>query len=103
MPQSREAKLNNKSKAFKSAAEALLQLGIPERLPALREADVFVRRLILGGSHSVVTYPPLNALQSLQKVGGFQSIICYGSHANLYVHIAFCETQCTFCHYAVKP
>lgn len=93
--------MRSKAAAFKNATEALLQLGIPDNLPVLRESDVFVRRFILGGSHSVVTYPPLN---SLQRLGPRDSIdpIYYGEKANLYVHVAFCETMCTFCHYVIR-
>lgn len=93
--------MRDETAAFSNAAEALSQLGVPGVLPKLREADVFVRRLILGGSHSVVTYPPLHALQKLDSSDSIHPIY-YGEETSLYVHIAFCETMCTFCHYAVK-
>jgi oxygen-independent coproporphyrinogen-3 oxidase len=93
--------MRDKAAAFSNATEALLQLDVPNVLPKLREADVFVRRFILGGSHSVVTYPPLNALQELGPRDTIHPIY-YGDEASLYVHISFCETMCTFCHYDVK-
>ena len=49
----------------------------------------------------MVTYPPLNALQKLEPRDTIHPIY-FGDEASLYVHIAFCETMCTFCHYAVK-
>lgn len=93
--------MRDKTAAFTNATEVLSQLGVPNILPKLREADVFVRRFILGGSHSVVTYPPLNALQQLGPRDTTHPIH-YGDESSLYVHIAFCETMCTFCHYDVK-
>ncbi|MES2749433.1 MAG: radical SAM protein [Patescibacteria group bacterium] len=93
--------MRDKTAAISKATDALLQLGIPDVLPKLREAEVFVKRFILGGSHSVVTYPPLNALQKV-KTGDAINDFSYHGESSLYVHIAFCETLCTFCHYAVK-
>ncbi|CAN5733012.1 radical SAM family heme chaperone HemW [soil metagenome] len=98
----KEGIMRNQNEAFANAATVLSQLGIPKMLPVLRtEAGVFMRRTILGGSHSVVTYPPLNALQ---QFGPHDHIypIHYGGKTNLYIHIAFCETSCTFCHYVIK-
>jgi len=92
--------MREKSAAISKATEALLQLGIPDALPKLHEAEVFIKRFIIGGSHSVVTYPPINALQ---KVATNDTIgnISYCGQTSLYIHIAFCETICTFCNYSV--
>jgi len=60
---------------------------------------VSIKRLILWWSHSVVTYPPL---QSLQEWDVNIDKINYWDSTNLYIHIAFCETECSFCHYAVR-
>ena len=52
----------------------------------------------LGGSHTLVTYPPLDALNPLSA----QSVLpnLRRVHAvNLYVHIPFCEMSCAFCPY----
>ncbi|MDP3992700.1 MAG: radical SAM protein [bacterium] len=86
--------------AFSQANQALSQLGIPGILPKLHSAGVFIKHFILGGSHSVVTYPPLDSLR-LVRPDELAKSIRYGKRANLYVHIPFCETQCTFCHYIV--
>ncbi len=52
----------------------------------------------LGGSHTVVTYPPLDALTAL-KSDREPFELTRASNANLYFHIAFCEFVCQFCHY----
>lgn len=55
----------------------------------------------LGGSHTVVTYPPLDALSPVAAEDVIAEI--QPSPAlNLYAHIAFCEHICPFCHYATK-
>ncbi len=58
-------------------------------------------KLDMGGSHTTVTYPPLFALQpgSSQDVWAKNQL---GDSVNLYVHVAFCETLCTFCPYDVE-
>jgi coproporphyrinogen III oxidase-like Fe-S oxidoreductase len=58
-------------------------------------------RFDMGGSHTTVTYPPLFALRpssgsEVWPNGQLRSAI------DLYVHIAFCETHCTFCPYDVE-
>jgi oxygen-independent coproporphyrinogen-3 oxidase len=63
-------------------------------------ADGLVDRthLSLGGSHTVVTYPPLDALEQvdadlvLSKITPVRDL-------SVYLHIAFCEFICPFCHY----
>lgn len=75
------------------------KLWFPDILGKLHANNVSIKRLILGGSHSVVTYPPLWALLPWAPS---VDAINYGSSTNLYIHIAFCETECSFCHYAVK-
>jgi coproporphyrinogen III oxidase-like Fe-S oxidoreductase len=51
----------------------------------------------LGGSHTVVTYPPLDVLESL--VGPEPFSITPVNNVHLYFHVAFCEFICMFCHY----
>jgi oxygen-independent coproporphyrinogen-3 oxidase len=52
----------------------------------------------IGGSHTLVTYPPLDALRplspepALSNFSGIRSV-------NLYVHVPFCEMSCAFCPY----
>jgi oxygen-independent coproporphyrinogen-3 oxidase len=55
-------------------------------------------RTDLGGSHTVVTYPPLDALDTIDPVEIIEAVRPVPS-INLYVHIAFCEVLCPFCHY----
>jgi oxygen-independent coproporphyrinogen III oxidase len=55
-------------------------------------------RFGLGGSHTVVTYPPLDALSVLD--GDPVAIEAPDAPLHLYFHIAFCEFICPFCHYA---
>ncbi len=86
--------------AVQRAEESLRVLGLPDRLPTLHKAGVHIKRHILGGSHSVVTYPPLDALQPV-NAAKLMPTVSYGRSANLYIHIAYCETHCTFCHYSV--
>lgn len=52
----------------------------------------------LGGSHTVVTYPPLDSLTEISfkdVIGSYSQV----KDVNLYIHIAFCEFICPFCHY----
>jgi len=49
----------------------------------------------------VAVYPPIDSLMPLDPACVLNSIDC-GKEASLYVHVAFCETRCTFCHYAVR-
>lgn len=48
----------------------------------------------LGGSHTVVTYPPLDVLSQ-----GAVTVRTPEAGYHLYIHIAFCEFACGFCHY----
>lgn len=93
--------MRDKAAALKRAADALSQLGIPGILPGLRDNGVRIGRTTLGGSHSVVTYPPLDALSAVDPEGPGIAVR-FGPSVNLYVHIAFCETMCSFCHYDVS-
>jgi oxygen-independent coproporphyrinogen-3 oxidase len=52
----------------------------------------------LGGSHTVVTYPPLDVLEPVQATTVASRVAAVG-RLNLYCHIAFCEFLCPFCHY----
>src|SRR4051812_1156507 len=52
----------------------------------------------LGGSHTFVTYPPLDALQPLPSspiLDRFSDV----RNFSLYVHLPFCEMACPFCPY----
>jgi len=86
--------------ALEEAAASLRRLGIPAELPALHAAGISISHAVLGGSHSVAIYPPIDSLTPLDYAA-VGSAIEWGSETSLYVHIAFCETRCTFCHYAV--
>ncbi|MES2225485.1 MAG: radical SAM protein [Patescibacteria group bacterium] len=92
--------MSDKSIAFARANKALVRLGIPGILPKLRGAGLQISRLTLGGSHSVVTYPPLKALRTVTSIEGI-NVPKYGRTTNLYVHIVPCESKCPFCHYDV--
>jgi len=92
--------MKSKTAAFAEAYSSLHRLGIPDILPTLHAAGVSISRTVLGGSHSVAVYPPIDSLTPLNPLGIVNTVNC-GSEASLYVHIAFCETRCTFCHYAV--
>lgn len=87
--------------AFDEAYASLRRLGIPGILPELHAAGIGIRHTVLGGSHSVAVYPPIDSLIPLNPRAIVDSVDC-GSEASLYIHIAFCETRCTFCHYAVR-
>jgi coproporphyrinogen III oxidase-like Fe-S oxidoreductase len=93
--------MKSKTAAFKIANSSLRQLGIPEILPTLHAAGLRISRTVLGGSHSVAIYPPIDSLTPLNPLSVIDTIDC-GNDVSLYVHIAFCETRCTFCHYAVR-
>ncbi len=52
----------------------------------------------LGGSHTLVTYPPLDALRALRAESMLPALSGIRS-VNLYVHVPFCEMSCAFCPY----
>src|SRR5688572_27273771 len=52
----------------------------------------------LGGSHTFVTYPPLDALRPLAPESVLPNLTDI-SEFNLYVHLPFCEMSCPFCPY----
>lgn len=93
--------LASQGAAFADAHAALGLLGIPAALPALHAAGVGISRKVLGGSHSVAVYPPIDALTPVAP-GAVLDRIGFGRDTSLYVHIPFCETRCTFCHYTVQ-
>lgn len=92
--------MRSQEAAFDEAYSSLRRLGIPDVLPALHAAGISISRAVLGGSHSVAIYPPIDSLEPLDAVDVVEAVE-WGREASLYVHIAFCETRCTFCHYAV--
>lgn len=91
--------LLNKKKLFTETRESLFSLGLPHSLDQLHKEGIHIRRDSLGGSHSVVTYPPLDALE---KIEAPDLLLSQKNSAHLYIHIPFCETLCTFCPYIVK-
>jgi len=92
--------MRSQEAAFDEACASLRRLGIPAVLPALHAAGISISRAVLGGSHSVAIYPPIDSLTPLDPLGVAEAAE-WGRDTSLYVHIAFCETRCTFCHYAV--
>jgi oxygen-independent coproporphyrinogen-3 oxidase len=55
----------------------------------------------LGGSHTLVTYPPLDALSPISPEPILPSL-CDIRSVHLYVHIPFCEMSCGFCPYETR-
>ena len=51
----------------------------------------------LLGSHTVVTYPPLDSLQKADE--SIFGRINFRKEIDLYVHLPFCEYPCKFCPY----
>jgi coproporphyrinogen III oxidase-like Fe-S oxidoreductase len=92
--------MRSRAAAYDEAYASLHRLGLPDILPTLHAAGVTISRTVLGGSHSVAVYPPIDSLTPLNPISVVDSIHC-DSEVSLYIHIAFCETRCTFCHYAV--
>lgn len=92
--------MKSQKAAFDAAYSALHRLNVPQILPAVHTAELSISRTILGGSHSVAVYPPIDSLTPIDPLTLVNNIDC-GREASLYIHIAFCETRCTFCHYAV--
>jgi oxygen-independent coproporphyrinogen III oxidase len=63
----------------------------------------FIERVHLGfgGSHTVVTYPPLDSLEEIDGnllLDRVQAV----NDLNLYLHLPFCEFSCPFCHYDTR-
>ena len=96
-----DRKLQSQSVAIDEAHASLGRLGVPDVLPALHSAGVSMSRSVLGGSHSVAIYPPLDSLMPVDA-NHVLNAIRFGPDISLYLHIPFCETRCTFCHYAVQ-
>ncbi|MBI4836672.1 MAG: radical SAM protein [Candidatus Abawacabacteria bacterium] len=78
----------------------LNQYGLPKNLSDIHSVGLHKTKDLLGGSHSVVTYPPLTCLEQVKTSTVIDSI--HTSPVHLYFHIPFCETRCTFCHYIVS-
>ena len=64
-------------------------------------AGLSITRAVLGGSHSVAIYPPIDSWTPVNPTRVLDTIR-FGRNTSLYVHIPFCETRCTFCHYTVQ-
>jgi oxygen-independent coproporphyrinogen-3 oxidase len=90
-----------KTRAFEQAYNSLSRLGFPKCLSDLHSAGLTIKRFVLGGSHSVAIYPPIDSF-SLLSGGHVLDELSFGRDTSLYVHIPFCETRCTFCHYSVE-
>jgi oxygen-independent coproporphyrinogen III oxidase len=93
--------MRSQAAAFADAYASLARLGVPEVLPALHAVGLSISRTVLGGSHSVAVYPPIDSLMPVDAYHVLDTIR-FGRDTSLYVHIPFCETRCTFCHYAVQ-
>lgn len=93
--------LGSASSAFSRARDGLADFGLPGRMDELHAVGLSVERSALGGSHSVAIYPPIDSITN-PVPDGFEASIDCGQDTSLYVHIAFCETRCTFCHYPVQ-
>jgi coproporphyrinogen III oxidase-like Fe-S oxidoreductase len=93
--------MRSRTAAFDEAYSSLRGLGIPDILPALHAAGVRISHSVLGGSHSVAIYPPIDSLVPVNPIDVVNSI-AFDEEVSLYIHIAFCETRCTFCHYVVN-
>lgn len=90
--------------AFDRAQVRLRDLGVPAVLPALHAAGIGISHTVLGGSHSVAVYPPIDSLVAIDTtaVATLLRDLDPNRETSLYIHIPFCETRCTFCHYAVQ-
>ncbi len=71
---------------------------IPE---AIKRGVIRRQRTGLGGSHTVVTYPPLDVLPPINSSDLLQAATTIPA-LHLYVHFAFCEHICHFCHYETE-
>lgn len=88
-------KINARTDLIKDVEAQMAEL---DRTGVLDGIGLRRMRTGLGGSHTVVTYPPLDALPPLSGEEVLKHVAPCPS-LNLYLHIAFCEYICPFCHY----
>ena len=55
-----------KAVAFEEATAELMRLVLPEAYPALHVSGGAISRTVLGGSHSVAIYPPIDSLAGIE-------------------------------------
>ncbi len=84
---------------FDQAIEAARERAAHIDLDGLRRAGVYLRPLEY---YLVGTYPPLKAMGPADPS---QVLAGASANCNIYVHLPFCEQQCTFCHFAkeIRP
>lgn len=70
-------------------------------VPRSETIQITRSRHSLGGSHTVVTYPPLELLEPV-PAAPILGAVRPETGINLYAHVAFCEFQCPFCHYETR-
>ncbi len=67
-------------------------------LDRIRSLGISKTHKHLGGSHTVVTYPPLDSLEETDGDEIFRKVK-FKPEIDAYVHIPFCEYPCKFCPY----
>ena len=88
------------SEAKRTAERTLQQICGEAPMHELHKSGITKIRSLLGGSHSVVTYPPLDSLVPTSDPNVIMASFSNPT-AHIYIHIPFCESRCTFCHYVV--
>src|SRR3990167_3118256 len=86
------------SKLFRTSLKsAQLELARMD-LESVAKVGISKSHVDLLGSHTVVTYPPLDALVPVEG-NLLRNELRFRSEVDAYVHIPFCEYPCTFCPY----